>query len=78
MHCKKKSDLDRMLKEGFLSEKDLYAELPDILGGKKPGRESDRERIFVRAIGLVHQDIALAEWIYRRAVETGVGTVLPF
>jgi alanine dehydrogenase len=78
VHCKKKSDLDRMLKEGFLSEKDLYAELPDILGGKKPGRQSDRERIFIRAIGLVNQDIALAEWIYRRALEANVGTVLPF
>jgi ornithine cyclodeaminase/alanine dehydrogenase-like protein (mu-crystallin family) len=67
-----------MLKEGFLSEKDLYAELPDLLTGKKPSRESDRERIFIRAIGLVNQDIALAEWIYRRAVQTGVGTTLPF
>jgi len=78
VHCKKKSDLDRMLKEGFLSEKDLYAELPDLLTGKKPARETDRERIFIRAIGLVNQDIALAEWIYRRAVEKGIGTVLPF
>lgn len=78
VHCKKKADLDRMLKEGFLSEKDLYAELPDLLTGKKPARENDRERIFIRAIGLVNQDIALAEWIYRRAVETGIGTVLPF
>jgi ornithine cyclodeaminase/alanine dehydrogenase-like protein (mu-crystallin family) len=78
VHCKKKSDLDRMLKEGFLSEKDLYAELPDLLTGKKRARESDRERIFIRAIGLVNQDIALAESIYRRAVKTGIGTVLPF
>ncbi len=78
VHCKKKSDLDRMLKEGFLGEKDLYAELPDLLTGKKPTRETDRERIFIRAIGLVNQDIALAEWIYRRALEGNVGTVLPF
>jgi ornithine cyclodeaminase len=77
-HCKKKSDLDRMLKEGFLTEKDLYAELPELITGKKPGRESDRERIFMRAIGLVNQDIAIADWVYRRAVETGVGTVLPY
>jgi hypothetical protein len=37
-----------------LSERDVYAELPDLLSGKKPARESDRERIFVRAIGLVN------------------------
>ena len=77
-HCKNKSDLQRMLKEHFLGEKDLYAELPEILAGKKPGRQSDRERIFIRAIGLVNQDIAMADWIYRRALDMGVGTRLPY
>jgi ornithine cyclodeaminase/alanine dehydrogenase-like protein (mu-crystallin family) len=61
-----------------LSEKDLYAELPELLTGKKPARQSDQERIFVRAIGLVNQDIALANHIYRRAMELGVGTHLPY
>ena len=77
-HCKNKSDLRRMLKEHFLGEKDLYAELPEILAGKKPGRQSDRERIFIRAIGLVNQDIAMADWIYHRALEVGIGTRLPY
>ncbi len=77
-HCKKKSDLDRMLREGFLTEDNLYAELPDLIAGRKPGRESDRERILMRAIGLVNQDIAIADWVYRRALEKGVGTILPF
>jgi ornithine cyclodeaminase/alanine dehydrogenase len=77
-HCKNKSDLQRMLKEKFLSQKDLYAELPEILAGKKPGRQSDRERIFIRAIGLVNQDIAMADHIYRRALEMGIGTRLPY
>jgi ornithine cyclodeaminase/alanine dehydrogenase-like protein (mu-crystallin family) len=67
-----------MLKEQFLSEKDLYAELPEILAGKKPGRQSDRERIFIRAIGLVNQDIAMADHIYRTALEKGIGTRLPY
>ena len=77
-HCKKKSDLERMLREGLLKKDDVYAELPDILAGRKPGRESDRERIFMRAIGLVNQDIAIAEWVYRRALEKGLGTRLPY
>ena len=78
VHCKNKSDLQRMLQENFLGEKDLYAELPELLTGKKPGRESERERIFIRAIGLVNQDIALANYIYNTALEKGIGTVLPF
>jgi ornithine cyclodeaminase/alanine dehydrogenase-like protein (mu-crystallin family) len=69
--------MQRMLKENYLSEKDLYAELPELLSGKKPARQSDRERIFIRAIGLVNQDIAMANHIYHRALENGVGTRLP-
>ena len=78
LHCKNKSDMQRMLKENYLSEKDLYAELPELLSGKKPGRESDKERIFIRAIGLVNQDIAMANPIYRSALEKGIGTRLPY
>ena len=78
VHCKNKSDMQRMLKENFLSEKDLYAELPELLSGKKPARQNDRERIFIRAIGLVNQDIALANYIYNSALDRGVGTVLPY
>ena len=78
VHCRNKSDMQRMLQEKFLSEKDLYAELPELLSGKKPARQSERERIFVRAIGLVNQDIAMANTIYQSAVEKGIGTRLPY
>jgi ornithine cyclodeaminase/alanine dehydrogenase-like protein (mu-crystallin family) len=78
LHCKNKSDMQRMLTENFLSENDLYAELPELLSGKKPGRQSERERIFIRAIGLVNQDIALANYIYHSALDSGIGMVLPF
>jgi N-[(2S)-2-amino-2-carboxyethyl]-L-glutamate dehydrogenase len=77
-HCKNKSDMQRMLKESYLSEKDLHAELPELLTGKKPGRQSDRERIFIRAIGLVNQDIAMADHIYRAALDKEIGTRLPY
>ena len=78
LHCKNKSDMQRMLKENYLSETDLYAQLPELLAGKKPARESDRERIFIRAIGLVNQDIAMANHIYQRAQDQAIGTRLPF
>jgi ornithine cyclodeaminase/alanine dehydrogenase-like protein (mu-crystallin family) len=78
VHCKNKSDMQRMLKENYLSEKDLYAELPELLSGQKPGRQADKERIFIRAIGLVNQDIAMANTIYQSALEKGIGTRLPY
>jgi ornithine cyclodeaminase/alanine dehydrogenase-like protein (mu-crystallin family) len=77
-HCKNKSDMQRMLKENYLNERDIYAELPELLAGKKPARESVRERIFIRAIGLVNQDIALAKHIYDSALESDIGTRLPY
>ena len=52
--------------------------LPELLAGKKPARESDRERIFIRAIGLVNQDVALAKHIYDSALEKHIGTRLPY
>jgi ornithine cyclodeaminase/alanine dehydrogenase-like protein (mu-crystallin family) len=67
-----------MLKENYLSERDLHAELPELLAGKKPARQSDRERIFIRAIGLVNQDIAMAKHIYDAALDKGIGTRLPY
>jgi ornithine cyclodeaminase/alanine dehydrogenase-like protein (mu-crystallin family) len=78
LHCKNKSDMQRLLKEQFLSEKDLYAELPELLSGKKPARESPNERIFIRAIGLVNQDIALAHHIYQCALDSKIGIRLPY
>jgi ornithine cyclodeaminase/alanine dehydrogenase-like protein (mu-crystallin family) len=78
LHCKNKSDMQRLLKENVLTEKNLYAELPDLLAGRKPARQSGRERIFIRAIGLVNQDIALAHSIYQAAMERGIGTRLPY
>ena len=78
VHCKNKSDMQRIIKENYLSENDLYAELPELLSGKKPGRQSDKERIFIRAIGLVNQDIAMANAIYQSALVKGIGTRLPY
>jgi len=78
LHCKNKSDMQRLLKENYLKEQDLYAELPELLAGKKPARQSDKERIFIRAIGLVNQDIALAHHIFEQAQQNGIGTRLPY
>ncbi len=73
---KLKTDVIALLGSGELSESDVYAELADVVGGKRPGRESEEERIFMRSQGLVPQDIALAHAIYLAAIERGVGQPL--
>jgi ornithine cyclodeaminase/alanine dehydrogenase-like protein (mu-crystallin family) len=70
-------DVRSLLDSGRLSTADIWADITQILTGTKPGRESASERIFVRASGLVTQDVALCHLVYVRALERGVGTRLP-
>jgi ornithine cyclodeaminase/alanine dehydrogenase-like protein (mu-crystallin family) len=54
-----------------------YADLGQIVAGKKPGRESEQERIISLNLGLALGDMATAIRIYRRALKLGIGTELP-
>jgi len=54
----------------------LYTELGEIILGKKPGRENDKERIIDFNYGLAIEDVAMAQEVFKRAVEKGKGQVL--
>ena len=71
------ADFRAMAASGVFDRSGVYAELPEIVVGAKPGRTSDAERILVRTEGLVTQDIAVSHWLYRRALARGLGTRLP-
>ena len=47
------------------------------MSGRKKGRERDDERILIHTTGLVSQDVALAHFLYQRALEKGRGIWLP-
>lgn len=66
-----------MVETGLFSRDRLYAEIEEIVTGAKPGRTADDERILIHTCGLVSQDVALAEFIYRAAVKAGIGIHLP-
>lgn len=55
----------------------LYAELGEIVVGRKPGRENDDERIMNHNYGMAIHDVAVAHAIFSRAHEKGLGTRLP-
>ena len=55
----------------------VYAELGELVTGRKPGRESDRERTMACNLGLALDDMATAPLVYRKSVEKGLGTWLP-
>ncbi|MBW2058533.1 MAG: ornithine cyclodeaminase family protein [Deltaproteobacteria bacterium] len=54
----------------------LYAELGEIVTGRKAGREDDRERIIDFNYGLAVEDVALAQEVFTGAKNRGLGTVL--
>jgi len=68
--------LAKMYKEGLIKEEDIFANLGEIIIGKKPGRESDSERIFFLPIGMGSEDIVVAKRIYENALKKGIGKKL--
>jgi len=46
------------------------------VAGRKPGRESDTERIWDSNYGLATHDVIVGHLIYEEAVKEGVGTQL--
>jgi ornithine cyclodeaminase/alanine dehydrogenase len=55
---------------------DVNGELADIILGKKPGRENEKQRNMAMNLGLAIEDIATAKMIYNRALKEKVGTWL--
>ena len=70
-------EFKRMVESGQFSRAQLHAEIHEMVVGQKKGRERDDERILIHTTGLVSQDVALAHFLYRRALETGAGIWLP-
>ncbi len=63
---------------GRLSEKNLHAELGQIVAGLKPGRESDAETNLFWHRGLSLSDIALGAAMLAKAQRLGIGQRLRF
>ncbi|MFI5890043.1 ornithine cyclodeaminase family protein [Actinoplanes sp. NPDC051513] len=63
---------------GRLTEQTLYAEIGDIVSGRKPGRETPDERILFWHRGLSILDVALAHLILTRAEAADAGTMLRY
>ncbi len=71
-----RGELAKWVSKGLVSERDIYAELGDVVAGKKPGRESDEETILCVPIGMGSEDIAVAHRIYELSMKKGLGQKL--
>jgi ornithine cyclodeaminase/alanine dehydrogenase len=61
----------------FQDVPEVYAELSDLVSGRKKGRESTGERTVACNLGIALDDIAVAPLLYRRAIHAGKGAWLP-
>jgi ornithine cyclodeaminase/alanine dehydrogenase-like protein (mu-crystallin family) len=66
------------LKEGFLGPDNIRAEIGEVLIGAKPGRESEDEITLFKSLGLAVEDLAAAEYVYRKAQEKNLGVRIEF
>lgn len=70
-------DVDQLLyykSHGYFKDiPDIYADLSEIVIGKKKGRETDDEKIMSMHLGLAIEDMAVARKIYDIAIKKNVG-----
>jgi len=60
--------------EGVIDKSHLYAELGEVITGKKPPRADDKEITLFKSNGLAIQDVAAAKLVYDKAVQARIGT----
>lgn len=62
---------------GYKVESDkVYAEVGDIVVGRKAGRSSEEEVILYAPVGMGAEDVAVAYYAYKKALKQGKGTTL--
>jgi len=70
-------DFAKPKEEGAISEKDIYAEMGEIVCGAKKGRTSPDEITLFKATGLAIEDVGTAAKVYELAVKKKIGKELP-
>jgi ornithine cyclodeaminase/alanine dehydrogenase-like protein (mu-crystallin family) len=76
--CGAMGDLHHALDAGVVTRANVYAELGEVVAGKKPGRESQEEIIIFDSTGMALQDVAAAAVLYEKAQRHGSGVRLNF
>ncbi len=74
--CATIGDLHHALEQEMMRRSDVYAELGEVIAGKKAGRTRDDEIIIFDSTGMALQDAAAAALVYERALDAGVGTIV--
>ena len=74
--CAAIGDLHHAIEAGAVKRSDVYAELGEIVAGRRPGRTSAEEVIIFDSTGTALQDVAAAAVVYERPIRDGSGVRL--
>jgi ornithine cyclodeaminase/alanine dehydrogenase-like protein (mu-crystallin family) len=61
------------MREGRLSREEIYADLGEIILGRKPARRSKDEITLFESVGFALEDLVAACLAYQKARERGAG-----
>jgi len=70
-------EIIQLKEQGKFDFKDVFAEWPEIVGERSPGRESAEEVIVYIALGIWGEYAAILPEVYRKAKKMGLGQELP-
>jgi ornithine cyclodeaminase/alanine dehydrogenase len=70
---KEAGDIMIPIAQGIITPEHIFAELGEIVTGKKQGRENDEEITLFKSQGLALQDVSTAWRIYELATKKGIG-----
>jgi alanine dehydrogenase len=76
--CAEIGELHHAIEKGWMRREDVYAELAEVLDGRKPGRTSDEEITVFDSTGTALEDVAAASAVYEKAVALERGTRFRF
>jgi len=65
-------------KEGLVSPESIIGEIGELLIGKKTGRTAPNEITLFKSLGLAIEDVACADYLYRKAQTQSAGTWVDF
>lgn len=76
--CSQIGETHHSIKDNLFSQKDIHAEIGDVITNKAKGRESEDEVIIFDSTGIALQDVASAVRIYNTARSQNIGTYFKF
>jgi ornithine cyclodeaminase/alanine dehydrogenase-like protein (mu-crystallin family) len=76
--CSTIGDLHHAISGGLMRRENVFAELAEVVAGRKPGRTSDDEVIVFDSTGVAIEDAVTAATVYEKARAANLGTYFNF